>query len=84
MVSESMDTRLHFSRRMAMWIHLMMCRYCSRFRRQLLFLREMSCLEAEAAVNARDGRDAALPPDARDRLKQVVDAACGEVSGDKG
>jgi hypothetical protein len=84
MVSESMDTRLPVSRRMAMWLHLMMCRYCSRFRRQLLFLREMGCLEAEAAADARNDRDAVLPPDVRDRLKQVVDAACGEISSDSG
>jgi hypothetical protein len=83
MVSESMDVRLPLSRRMAMWIHLMMCRYCNRFRRQLLFLRKMSCLDAEAAADVRSGPGAVLPPDARERLKKIVDAACKGASPEK-
>jgi len=41
-VSQSMDTRLPFFHRVAIRIHLSMCRYCARFRRQLIMLREMS------------------------------------------
>ena len=41
-VSQSMDDSLPFHHRMAIRMHLMMCRYCARCRRQLLTLREMS------------------------------------------
>ena len=27
---------------MAIWMHLLMCRYCARFRRQLIMLRKIS------------------------------------------
>ena len=41
-VSQSMDVQLPFRHHMALWIHLMMCRYCARFYRQLVSLRKMS------------------------------------------
>jgi len=82
MVSESMDVRPPFSRRMAMWVHLIMCRYCYRFRCQILFLRKMSCIDAEDAVDAMDGQDAVLSPEARDRLKKIVEDGCGKAFDD--
>lgn len=44
-VSQSMDGALPLRQRMAIRLHLMMCRYCSRFYRQLILLRKMSCVE---------------------------------------
>jgi hypothetical protein len=41
-VSQSMDDPLPYYQRMAIRIHLLMCRYCSLFRRQLIMLRIMS------------------------------------------
>jgi hypothetical protein len=41
-VSRSMDAPLPFHHRMAVGMHLLMCRYCARFRRQLFMLRKMS------------------------------------------
>lgn len=40
-ISQAMDTRLPFPERIAVEIHLLMCRYCARFRSQLRLLREM-------------------------------------------
>ena len=37
-----MDAKLPWRHRLAIWIHLMMCRYCARFRRQLALLRRLS------------------------------------------
>ncbi len=37
-----MDRTLPIHHRMAIRLHLMMCRHCARFRRQLLMLREMA------------------------------------------
>lgn len=44
-ISQSMDVPLPFHHRMAIRIHLWMCRYCVRFRRQLMLLRKMSRYE---------------------------------------
>jgi len=79
MVSESMDARPPVTRCMAMWVHLIMCRYCYRFRRQILFLRKMSCIDAEDAVDAMGGEDAVLSSEARERLKKIVEDGCGKV-----
>ena len=37
-----MDTKLPYHHRIAVQVHLLMCRYCTRFRNQLLLLRLMS------------------------------------------
>ena len=39
-VSQSMDDDLPLHQRMAIWIHLLMCRYCLRFRNQMKQLRK--------------------------------------------
>ena len=80
MVSESMDAELPFFRRMAMWVHLMMCRYCFRFRRQILFLRRLSGMDAEEAAEPRAGSSPGLPESARRKLKSVVAEECAGLS----
>ena len=42
MISRSMDVRLPLRHRLAVRMHLLMCRYCSLFRHQLNMLRKMS------------------------------------------
>lgn len=59
-VSQSMDVRLPFHHRMAIRTHLLMCRYCARFRRQLNLLRKMS----------RHDDSGILPPGSPSRLSQ--------------
>lgn len=41
-VSQSMEATLPLHQRIAIRIHLMMCRHCARFRRQLIALRKIS------------------------------------------
>ena len=41
-VSQSLDVPLPLHHSLAIWIHLMMCSYCSRFRRQIIWLRKTS------------------------------------------
>jgi hypothetical protein len=41
-ISQSLDEELPLGQRMAIRIHLMMCRYCALFYRQLVLLRKMS------------------------------------------
>jgi hypothetical protein len=40
LLSESMDTSLPISKRVGMRLHLLMCKFCARYERQLLLIRE--------------------------------------------
>lgn len=62
-----MDTKLPFRHRMAIRVHLMMCRYCARFRRQLLLIRKMCQFEGHST--SETPMPNALTPDARERIK---------------
>ena len=66
-VSQALDMHLPLHHRMAIRIHLMMCRYCARFRRQLLLIRKM-CRYTEGGVRDVPVPDA-LTPQARERIK---------------
>ncbi|SKA24733.1 hypothetical protein SAMN02745446_03510 [Desulfococcus multivorans DSM 2059] len=62
-----------------MWAHLMMCRYCRRFRHQLYFLRSLSRIDEEAVPHSVEEPAApGLSPEARDRLKKAVQQRVGK------
>lgn len=69
-VSQSMDEPLPFSQRMAVWIHLMMCRYCRRFQRQLIALRKISGMEDMG--DSIDEASDKLSEDAKTRIKEKL------------
>ena len=70
MVSESMDRKLPFYQRMGIRMHLLMCKLCSRYRRQLLFLRETIRLQAASSEDIESA--IVLPPGARERIKRSI------------
>lgn len=70
MVSESLDRPLPFSRRVWMRMHLMMCRYCSRFKRQMQVLQDLARLPP--ATENGGHPPAGLSPEARERIKSVL------------
>ena len=47
LVSESLDRRLPLGLRVALRLHLMMCRLCSRYKRHLVFMRSALRLYSE-------------------------------------
>ena len=55
---------------MAIPIHLMMCRYCARFRRQLLMLRQLSRLED--VDSPTDAGPEQLSAEAKQRIKRMM------------
>ena len=69
-VSRAMDAPLPFSERLAVEIHLMMCRYCARFRSQLRLLREMSS-QADTAPPGCEPTDG-LSEDCKNRIKKAL------------
>ena len=69
-VSQSLDVALPFHHRMAIRFHLMMCRYCSRVRRQLILLRKMS-RHIDDDLSA-PSTTATLSDEARTRIKEKL------------
>lgn len=72
-VSQSMDARLPLLQRMAIRIHLTMCRYCARVHRQLTLLRTMSRLEDRD--HATEGDHERLSEIAKTRIKSKLRSA---------
>lgn len=69
-VSESMDRNLPLYQRMLIRMHLMMCKYCTRFRRQVMILREF-CRSRHLDEHVLDSA-ATLSPDARERIRKAL------------
>jgi hypothetical protein len=72
-ISESMDRGLPLNQRMFIRIHTMTCKYCHRFRKQLLFLRQLSRFSLSLGKAA--GSALTLSDEARDRIKSSLKAA---------
>lgn len=70
MVSESLDRELSFYQRIGIRMHLLMCKLCSRYQKQLLFLREIIGLQAASSEDPESTIE--LPPGARERIKHSI------------
>ena len=67
-VSQSMDASLPFHHRMAVQMHLLMCRYCARVRRQLIMLRKMGRhVDSDQAATEMTGK---LSQETKVRMKE--------------
>lgn len=69
MVSESLDRKLLLHQRAMIKTHLMMCRYCFRFKKQLDLIR-LIC------------REDAKPPDDRDPSVALTTEACERIKSE--
>ena len=72
LLSEAMDRPLPLGIRTKMRLHFLICKWCDRYKNQLLFLRHAlrrnpDQLEDEAAASST-----ALSPEAKDRVKRVL------------
>lgn len=71
-VSQSLDASLPFHHRLAVRMHLMMCRYCARFRRQLIMLRKVSRhMDDEPST---DRTTATLSNETKERIRKAIRA----------
>jgi len=70
--SESLDRKLPFHHRMLIRIHMLMCEFCSRFRRQLLLLRKIS--RSDKILDISQDFSAGLSQQARERIKAALKA----------
>ena len=72
LVSESLDRKLPLRQRIQVRMHLLMCRLCSRFRKQMAFVREAA---RHYMVGGEDtDPSTGLSPEARERMKQALRA----------
>ena len=70
MVSESMDRKLSIHRRLLIATHLLMCKYCNRFKKQLQILRHAVGLE-DIPEEVLD-RFPSLSKEIREQIKQAM------------
>ena len=70
MISDSMDRKLPLHHRVMIRIHLAMCKHCSRFRRQLLLIRE-TCRHLTQPFEVIDPA-ITLPSAARERINAAL------------
>ncbi|MBT8373172.1 MAG: zf-HC2 domain-containing protein [Desulfobacterales bacterium] len=70
-VSESMDRTLPFHYRLQLKMHLLMCKYCNRFKNQLLMIRGAARLEDP--TEDVDDPSQCLSEEACQRIKQAME-----------
>jgi len=75
MVSESLDRQLPFHHRIGIRLHLLMCRFCSRFRSQLLTLNEAIRIHG-VRLQGLD-HTITLSQETKDRLKETLKREIG-------
>ncbi|MEA3435252.1 MAG: zf-HC2 domain-containing protein [Thermodesulfobacteriota bacterium] len=68
LVSESLDRKLPLHQRMGIRVHLLMCKFCSRYKKQLLILREAMRLQERYLEDT--GASITLSSEARERIKR--------------
>lgn len=67
--SGQFERRLTFSQRVGLRTHLLLCRWCARYGRQLNFLRRAAQVPRDEVTS---GQQATLSPAARERIKRAV------------
>jgi hypothetical protein len=65
--SESLDHRLPLAKRVGLWLHLLLCRWCRRYGKQIRFLRVAAHEHPEELEEAAPQK---LSSEARDRIKR--------------
>jgi hypothetical protein len=70
LLSEALDRNLPLYQRMGMRIHLMMCKFCSRYKEQLLFLRKTAHLYSESCEDSN--LSIQLSPEVGKRIKESM------------
>lgn len=75
LISDSLEVQLPLRQRVSLRVHLFMCSFCSRFRRQMLFLHEAAHAFASAGATDRLPLEIRLSADARARIHAALERA---------
>jgi hypothetical protein len=73
--SDALDRQLPFFRRLGLSLHLLVCKCCRRYGRQIAFLRVAGhkCAQGEDHMPSPT-----LPPEARERIKRALQTNSGK------
>lgn len=72
LVSEGLDRHLPWSKRLGLKMHLLMCRHCSAYSRQLRGLARVFHLRFSESRAIEDQYGESLTPEARDKIKSAL------------
>ena len=72
LISESMDRDLPFMQRLGIRAHLLMCKHCTRYRRQLLFIRDAIQHYLDEVENEESVPPVSLSPEALERINAYL------------
>jgi hypothetical protein len=72
LISESMDHPLPLGKRISVRLHFLICKWCERYRQQLLFIRNALRRHPEKLEGQDQPPFAALSPEVRERIKRAL------------
>ena len=72
LISESMDRSLPLRKRIGVRVHLLICRFCASYKRQLLLIRETARRIAAAEDRPGDPSGETLSEDTRERIRKSL------------
>jgi len=72
LLSESMDASLPIGKRIGMRLHLLMCKFCSRYERQLLLIRETVRRLAATEEKPGESPGETLSEEAKERIRKSL------------
>jgi hypothetical protein len=70
LVSSAMDIKLPMMQRLGIWIHLIMCKYCRRYRKQLQIIRDVARRYEEILIGTTPHKR--LSQEAVDRITETL------------
>lgn len=74
LVSESLDRKLPFWKRMSVWMHLGMCRLCWGFRKSLVHIHKQARQHAVEIERGAAESGVRLSDESRERIKQMLES----------
>ncbi|UCD46633.1 MAG: zf-HC2 domain-containing protein [Deltaproteobacteria bacterium] len=72
LISRSMDTSLPLGKRIGVRIHLLMCKFCERYEKQLLLIRETLRMVVDAEEPPEGASVEVLSEEARERIRKAL------------
>ena len=72
LISQSMDATLPLGRRIGVRIHLLVCRFCARYERQLLLIRGTARHLAESVERPGEPSAETLSHETRERIRKSL------------
>jgi len=72
LVSDSLDRKLPFRLLLPLRIHLLLCKFCNRYRKHLLFIREAFLRHPDRVEGHESSPPPSLHPEARERIKRSL------------